>query len=284
MSTASSVVLASPVRQDPAVLEEFLRAVSAAQAVTGCEFWAYDDTDNVEARQLLTRFMDGQKRRAMPRLPLPALEPYLRLADTHIWAPETYQRVGRIKDWIIAQFMASEHETLMFVDSDVLIPPGLPQHLLALDLPVVTEVFWTRWHTGEPYLPQVWHTHPGHVPDAEWIIRLRQPGTYRVGGLGACTLIRRLALAHGLSFAPIEALQYLGEDRYFCVRAAVLGIPLHADTALPPYHVYRQDDIAPGGAWLEAGCPITMIRGWLDASWERSVRQLFHPTPLTGVH
>src|SRR5262249_6789463 len=77
----------------------------------------------------------------------------------------------------------------------------------------------------------------------EFLRMLRRPGTYRVGGLGACTLIKREALAKGLHFGEIDNLSFLGEDRHFCVRARALGIELWADTRYPPLHLYRGSDL-----------------------------------------
>lgn len=72
---------------------------------------------------------------------------------------------------------------------------------------------------------------------------LRRPGIYEVGGLGACTLISRRALEAGANFSKIKNLSLTGEDRHFCVRAAVLGFPLYVDTHLPAYHIYRNKDL-----------------------------------------
>jgi hypothetical protein len=112
-----------------------------------------------------------------------------------------------------------------------------------------------------PPLPQVWlgggyrlyHLlGPGEKPGEieinrrtkEFLDMLRRPGTYRVGGLGACTLISRKALRLGVSFGEIYNLDLTGEDRHFCVRAAALGLELYADTHFPPYHIYRESELA----------------------------------------
>lgn len=72
---------------------------------------------------------------------------------------------------------------------------------------------------------------------------LTRPGTYKVGGLGACTLIRRHALERGVSFQEIYNLGLTGEDRHFCIRAAALGLELYADTHYPPFHIYRESEL-----------------------------------------
>ncbi len=73
---------------------------------------------------------------------------------------------------------------------------------------------------------------------------LSRPGTYKVGGLGACTLISQQALSRGVSFGEIYNLGLTGEDRHFCVRAVALGLELYADTHYPPFHIYRESELS----------------------------------------
>lgn len=72
---------------------------------------------------------------------------------------------------------------------------------------------------------------------------LSQPGTYKVGGLGACTLISAQALRRGVSFRELYNLGLTGEDRHFCIRAVALGLELYADTHYPPFHIYRESEL-----------------------------------------
>jgi hypothetical protein len=74
----------------------------------------------------------------------------------------------------------------------------------------------------------------------EFLHKLTVPGVYEVGGLGACTLISRLALLKGVNFNKIKNVTFWGEDRHFCIRAAALGIDLWVDTHYPAYHIYRE--------------------------------------------
>ena len=80
---------------------------------------------------------------------------------------------------------------------------------------------------------------------------MNTPGVYGVGGLGACTLIKRNVLEAGVNFSKISNLSFWGEDRHFCIRAIVLGFPLHVDTHLPAYHIYRSSDIEGALEFLE---------------------------------
>ena len=79
---------------------------------------------------------------------------------------------------------------------------------------------------------------------------LRAPGLYEVGGLGACTMVRRDALEQGVNFRPVRNLSFWGEDRHFCVRAAARDIPLFADTVYPAFHVFRPEQLEGGRDFL----------------------------------
>ena len=49
---------------------------------------------------------------------------------------------------------------------------------------------------------------------------------------GACTLVKTVVFRRGVSYEPIPNIQraFWGEDRHFCVRAAVLGVEMWLDT------------------------------------------------------
>lgn len=68
-----------------------------------------------------------------------------------------------------------------------------------------------------------------------------------MGGLGACTLIRRSVLEAGVNFDRIPNVSFWGEDRHFCIRAQAYGFQLFVDTHYPAYHIYRLSDL-PGAA------------------------------------
>lgn len=159
------------------------------------------------------------------------------------------------------------YDYLFLVDSDLVLHPKTLVHLVSLNKDIVAEVFWTSWEPSSQPLPQVWlgdqyrlfPLQRGEAIDEkeaarrqqEFLEMLRRPGTYKVGGLGACTLISRRAICRGVSFAEIYNLSLVGEDRHFCVRAAALGLELYADTCYPPYHIYREADLVQPGKLRE---------------------------------
>lgn len=168
-------------------------------------------------------------------------------------------RVAKFKDWLISLARSEGYDYLFLVDSDLVLHPLTLQQLLHCRKDIIAEIFWTRWTPSQPELPQVWlFDQYGLYPlqrgkklppalverlTSDFLALLRERGTYRVGGLGACTLISRHALQAGVSFSEIPNLSFWGEDRHFCVRAAALGLELYVDTHLPAYHIYRDEDL-----------------------------------------
>jgi hypothetical protein len=198
---------------------------------------------------------------------------------SHQWNQENISRVAAMKNRAIEVFLKSDYTHLFLVDSDVILHPATVEHLLSLDLPIVSEVFWTKW-MGEQdvWAPQVWDIHPYAHSSVENIIRLRVPGQYEVGGLGACTLIRRdvleaIHIPWQGAFTPIPSVSMEGEDRHFCIRASAHGFGLFADTHYPPFHVYRKSQLEEAVIWLGAGAPPEYFREtWLTDEWTDELR------------
>ncbi len=249
------VLTASPVRQKEAVLREFLESLQLLDT-SGLELdFAFIDDNN--RHNLLGAF--SKKMKNVRIIPGVTADNYLCDETTHHWQENLIWKVAGYKDKFIRMALEGDYDYLFLVDSDLFLHPKTLSHLVSLGKDIVAEVFWTKW---EPYLaplPQVWvsdsyqlyHTRRGEVLSeeelnkriAEFLKLLSKPGTYKVGGLGACTLISRKALSAGLCFKEIYNLGFSGEDRHFCIRAAALGLELYADTHYSPFHIYRESDL-----------------------------------------
>jgi hypothetical protein len=193
----------------------------------------------------------------------------------HNWSSAAVARIAAVKDAAIRSFLATDADFLFFIDADVIPHPDLVRHLVSLNLPVVSEVYWSQWKDGQPWLPQVWDRHHYQFDSPENVVRLRVPGVYPVGGLGACTLIRRDVLERGVCFAAVPGVDYWGEDRAFCIRAAAAGVPLAADTHYPAFHVYRDSQLDEMVQWREMGCSRGYFGAvWLTHEWAASVRRM----------
>jgi hypothetical protein len=227
------MIVFSPIRQHPVVLDLFLGTL----AVQNVEVWCYDDNDSPESSEILqtsdVRILD----------PID-LEPadYTRGEDTHHWQQSTIRRVAAIKNHAIDLFLETDHERLFLIDSDVLLPPDAIAHLAEADLPVIAGIYWTRWHPHQRPSPNIF------PPDDSTLRSLRKPGHWPVAGLGACTLIRRDVFEKA-RFTEQRHLVNRGEDYWFCWLCHQAAIPLVACTHLDIFHLYRDSDLPAAVEW-----------------------------------
>lgn len=253
------VLVGSPVHQKPAILREFLNGLHQQDA-DGLEVHHafIDDNEDPESSALLKEFAAVTS--GVGIAAGSGSDTYVCDDVTHRWTDDLVWKVAAFKDAIINFTIQDQYDYLFLVDSDLVLHPRTIRHLVSLDRDIVSEVFWTRWSPGAVELPQVWlrdtydlvPKRRGEELPAEEATRrtahlleqLRVPGLYEVGGLGACTMISRRALLEGARFKEIPNLSFWGEDRHFCIRAAALGLALHADTHYPPLHLYREEDLA----------------------------------------
>lgn len=253
------VLVGSPVCQKPEILKEFLASLKNLNHegfLLDYEF--VDDNQDIESSRLLNEFQRESSEVFILRAS--SQGDYHCSEDTHYWNDSLMLRVGEWKNQIIKYALEEGYDALFLVDSDLVLNPNLLLHLKKAEKDVISEIFWTSWHPGQPLEPNVWlfdeydfvSRSPGEVVSREeeekrkraFLEQLKIPGVYEVGGLGACTLISRNALLKGVDFSYIPNLTIHGEDRFFCIRAAVLGIRLYVDTAYPAYHIYRPSDLA----------------------------------------
>jgi len=255
-SEPCQILIGSTIRQKPAILKEFLQSLAGLDRFglkTDCLF--IDNNDCPESSQLLKEFrMHGAT--VFLGTDRPA-EPYRCTEETHYWNHTLIWKVAAYKDFILKFALDRSYSHVLIVDSDLILHPMTLKQLLAAGKDIVSEIFWTEWVPGTGELPQVWiegqysfHSGGNNLPDDEknrqaiqLLARLRAPGVYEVGGLGACTLISRNAISRGVSYRRISNVDYWGEDRHFCIRAVVLGFKLYVDTHCPAFHLYRESDL-----------------------------------------
>lgn len=252
------VLIGGPVRQTPAILTEHLESLERLSTHGLNVHYAFVD-DNVEAgsRELLATFARRcENVRILTGTPDDA---YHCDETTHHWREDLIWKVARFKNELLSIARSEDYDFIFLVDSDLYLHPETLSHLVSLRKDIVSEVFWTKWRPELIALPQVWAMDQYQLYEAPrgavlgeeetsgrtmaFLQMLSRPGTYRVGGLGACTLISRRALSAGVSFSEIYNLGFSGEDRHFCIRAVALGLELYADTHYPPFHIYRSSEL-----------------------------------------
>ncbi|GED57130.1 glycosyltransferase [Brevibacillus formosus] len=246
------ILIGSPIQQFPIILEEFLQSVTELTTKNELVHYMFiDDNKDPLSSTLLVDFEKTNKRTVI--LKNTDDDTYVRNEMTHYWTERNIWKVAQMKDTIISYALKEGFDYLFLIDSDLVLHPHTLQQLLQANKDIISNIYWTRWQPDSVELPQVWLmdqytlTREGASESAEnqnFLEMLREPGVYEVGGLGACTLIRRKVLEAGVSFKRIANLSFWGEDRHFCVRAVAMGFSLHVDTHLPGYHIYRQSDLA----------------------------------------
>ena len=264
------VLIASPVRQTAAVLREFLESLAFLERTTmETDYLFIDDNEEEASSNILRDFISQHEGTIFDSNNDDGTTQekgiYTRDEGGHYWRDEQIWRVAGLKNRILQYAKDQKYDAVFLIDSDLVLHPRTLEQLVSAQKDIVSNIFWTRWQPGTREMPQVWlqdeyalYRKGGKSEAGKEILdentqtdaflnQLRVPGCYEVGGLGACTLIRKTALEAGVSFDQIPNVSFWGEDRHFCIRAQALGFRLYVDTHLPAYHIYRLSEL-PGAA------------------------------------
>lgn len=261
------ILIGSPIHRKPNILKEFLSYLPKIES-DGLEinYFFVDDNIDPESTALLNQFSQEYKGVTV----IPSNSNDLFISDekgTHIWNSNLIWKVAEYKNQIIEFALKNDYDYLFFIDSDILLHPKTIQQLISTKKDIISEIFWTDFVGNGRELPQVWlqdeykfyykETEKTSVEDinrsiTNFLSKLKYPGVYEVGGLGACTLISKYALQKGVNFSRIKNLSFAGEDRHFCIRAIALGLDLNVDTHYPAFHIYRESDISRIPAFIES--------------------------------
>ncbi|MDG0811198.1 glycosyltransferase family 2 protein [Cohnella rhizosphaerae] len=209
--TITRLLLGSPIRQQAPVLAAFLESLERLD-LSGIELGYYfiDDNEQPDSSALLERFALRYasarivKGRAADEDSPPD---HYRNEYTHIWKEALVWKVAAYKDTILSAAGNEGFDGVFLIDSDLILHPQTLQRLVRSNKDIVSNVFWTSWQPGTRPMPQVWlHGEYEQYPlerrqalteeqktlETELFYgRMRVPGLYEVGGLGACTLISK---------------------------------------------------------------------------------------------
>lgn len=221
--------------------------------------------------------------------------------QTHQWTGTAMERVGVLKNRILAGAWKNQSAAVWLCDADLLCDPGTLRSLWYTEAPIACAVFWTRWQNSPQasVCPQVWLTHPyslqgnGYPDEASFRARLFTRQVTRVWGQGACTLLRRRVLEKQVHFGYIDGVSregmMAGEDRHFCLRAEAAHLPMVADPWPHIFHVYHPTDKAKMGGWSERLSTLsTQLPTWLNLQIRllepvpTGPNQVIHVPPVTA--
>ena len=164
----------------------------------------------------------------------------------HRFPDETIKNLANMRNHVLNSI--GDNEYVFLLDSDLdLKNENTLRHLVSIDKDIVSEVFWAEWGNKDSNRrPNVW-IRGGYETNDSFIKQMQVRGIYKVGGLGACTLISKATIKAGVNYNRVENLpsDMRGEDRDYCLRAKVLGFELWADTYCTPDHLEKYDFIAP---------------------------------------
>lgn len=273
------LLIGSPIKQKSNILKEFLMSLDEL-LLEQFEVYYYfiDDNTDEKSSMLLEDFQKNQENVLVKKgtdFIDEKNEEYVCTANSHYWKKSLINRIIEFKNDIIMYARKIQADYLFFVDSDIVLHPDTINHLASRNVDVLSNIFWTKWSLNAPISPQVWKQDESKCYERDWDKeytylqkrqleldfdnQLRIPGIYKVGGLGACTLLNKKSIESGVNFSLLDNVSFWGEDRHFCIRARALGLELYVDTVYPAYHIYRESYLSKVNVYKKKGFDFNMF-------------------------
>jgi len=231
----------------------------------------HDDNYDSNSSHLITSFAENSKL-SIANFEVTKKDSY---EGDHRWNLEQIDRISEIKNKGIEYALANNYDFLFLVDADLVLHPKTLLSLLFAQKDFIFEIFWTQFYGESYYKPNAWDFHSWGYYNEETILQLSEPGIYRIGGGGACSLLSKEILEKGLNFNRIQSLKYNGEDRHFCSRAQALGYEIFVDTHYPAYHIFHVSQVEEAEYWFQNGADQNFFKQWLTEAWKQKVIQSF---------
>ena len=226
---STKVLITAPLKQEPKIFVEFqdgLDRLIVPEGVTVDRFFVVNDCDKI-----LSYLKNADY------IIMNTGDQYIKTVNDHIWTNENLSKMPELRNATIKRALDGDYDYWFSIDTDLVLQPETLVTLLEADKDIVSEVFWTQSWQGK------WWCNGWMYDQADAFGRLeefRQPGLYQVGMTGALTLVKTEVFRKGVSFSPIPNIRKAlwGEDRWFCIRAAVLGFEMWLDTHYPADHLF----------------------------------------------
>ena len=226
------ILIAAPLRQDPKIFNEYQRALDELiipDGFTVDRFYVVNDCPEVIPHIRNAAYITHDTG-----------DIYRKTEDDHIWTGENLWKMGDLRNMTLQYALAKGYDYWFSVDTDEILNPHTLEYLLAANRDIVAEITWAKDPKGRPWC-NAW-MYDMNDTDGRYEIWTK-PGLYKVGMVGGVVLVKRKVYAAGVGYARIPNIRKLlvGEDRFFCVRAACAGFEIWLDTNVPAIHLFTED-------------------------------------------
>lgn len=224
------ILITAPARQEPKVFNEYRESIAQLIVPSGYAVQCYYVINNCD--ELIPCLHEGDVYSICN-----TDEEYKKTGNDHIWTFRNMQIMGIMRNYTIQYALDNGFDYWFSIDTDLVLHPNVLVELLNADKDIVSEIFWSTSQDVNTWCNAWMCDQATGMPD-EW----KTPGLYRCGMTGACTLVKRKVLESGVNYSRVPNILYAlrGEDRHFCVRAAVHGFELWIDTHYPCDHLYTE--------------------------------------------
>lgn len=254
------ILIGSPIKQNPKILKEFLESLKELDKENlHLDYCFIDDNTDKESQELLNEFV--QKIDSECTIYSPEDKPleYKCNDDMQYWSEDLIWRNSGFKNFFLNLTLEKNYDYLFLLDSNLILNPKTLTQLIKDQKDIASCLVWQETENSKKKLPQVWlydtniqyeidnknNLKPEQIFERheKFLNKLTQPGIYKIGGLGSCTLISKNAIESGINFNKIKNLSIIGEDKHFSIRADALGIDLFVDTYFPAHSINREKDL-----------------------------------------
>lgn len=224
------VLITAPARQDPKIFKEYRDSVDNLIVPDDVSVDTYYVINNCS--ELIPHLRPSDKYDVFD-----TNQGYFKTHNDHIWTDENMRAMETLRNMTIRYALDNVYDYWFSVDTDLVLDPSTLRWLIDADKDIVSEIFWSTSKDVHTWC-NAWLYDQGSGMLSEW----RTPGLYQCGMTGACTLVKRKVLQAGVDYTHIPNIQraLFGEDRHFCVRAAVHGFELWVDSHCPATHLYTE--------------------------------------------
>lgn len=226
------VLITAPARQEPKIFREYRESIANLIVPDGVSVDTYFVIN--DCPELIPCLRESDK-----YIVHNTGEAYSKTHNDHIWSDSNMRTMETLRNLTIAFALINGYDYWFSVDTDLVLHPDTLRFLLDADKDIVSEIFWSTSKDIHTWC-NAWMCDQGSGMLNEW----RTPGLYQCGMTGACTLVKRKVLEAGVDYTHIPNIQraLYGEDRHFCVRAAVHGFELWVDSHCPATHLYTESE------------------------------------------